>query len=181
MKKFVMLMLVLGMASLATAGLQLSVNGSLDPVDSEITILPSTHLVLDIHGTTPQGQAVNWMVTVNSAAGTVSGGTAQQGGITGNFPQIYPDNYFLPSLGRDNTTHSATAGWVGDSGAALSGLLVDLIDFHCEAPGDAVIELYSSPDVGVWTLEDTAVIHQIPEPMTMVLLGLGGLLLRRRK
>ena len=27
----------------------------------------------------------------------------------------------------------------------------------------------------------TVVIHEVPEPMTMALLGLGGLLLRRRK
>jgi hypothetical protein len=30
-------------------------------------------------------------------------------------------------------------------------------------------------------IEDTLTIHQIPEPTTIALLGLGGLLLRRRK
>ena len=179
MKKFVMLMLVLGMAPLATAALQLSINGSLDPVDSEITIAPSDHLTLDVHGTTPSMQAINWLVVVNSAAGSVSGGVAQQGGVTGSFYPTYI-GYFLASLGR--TGDSGTGGWVGDSGATpLTGLLVDLIDFHCEADGDAVIDLYSSPDTVVWTLDDTATIHQLPEPMTMVLLGLGGLFLRRRK
>jgi hypothetical protein len=35
-------------------------------------------------------------------------------------------------------------------------------------------EGYGSP-------QDTIIVHQIPEPTTMLLLGLGGLLLRRRK
>jgi hypothetical protein len=37
-------------------------------------------------------------------------------------------------------------------------------------------------DGGVGTLLDTLTIHQVPEPTTLALLGLGGLLaLRRRK
>ena len=43
-----------------------------------------------------------------------------------------------------------------------------------------VIELYTT-DFGTSELVDAVVIHQIPEPATIALLGLGGLLLRRRK
>ncbi len=44
---------------------------------------------------------------------------------------------------------------------------------------DLVVELY---DAGTLLLIDSAIIKQIPEPMTLALLGLGGLfMLRRRK
>jgi hypothetical protein len=63
--------------------------------------------------------------------------------------------------------------------AALNGVLVDLIDFHCTGqPGDVMLYL---AEAAVFTVFDTQVIHQIPEPITFALLGLGGLFLRRRK
>jgi hypothetical protein len=78
-------------------------------------------------------------------------------------------------------------------------LMWDLL-IHCDGPGDVVVDLtlngqtdYSTfktpsgqPYPGEWimaTQEDLKglVIHQVPEPMTIALLGLGGLFLRRRK
>ena len=53
--------------------------------------------------------------------------------------------------------------------------------FRCIAEGDAVIKLYSTPAGAVLTLQDTVTIHQIPEPMTVALLGLGGLALLRKR
>lgn len=186
MKKFVMLMLVLGMASLATAGLQISVNGSTDPVDSEISIAPSDMLVLDVHGTPTTGEF--WFMTVDSAIGSVSGGVVVAGDASRIVPQYYLD-YWLYYAGLtasplvNDPSNSTVGGFVGNwDMSPIAGPAIDLIDFHCESqPNDAVIDLWSSPGGAVWTLVDTATIHQIPEPMTMVLLGLGGLLLRRRK
>jgi hypothetical protein len=51
------------------------------------------------------------------------------------------------------------------------------IEVHCDGPADCVVDLY---DASGYTLIDTIVIHQ-PEPMTIALLSLGGLFLRRRK
>ena len=44
-------------------------------------------------------------------------------------------------------------------------------------PTDVVVNLYNS----TFAVVDTITIHQIPEPITFGLLGLGGLFLRRRK
>ena len=79
MRKLLVLMLVLGMASLASATLQISIDGmpTPDPVDSEIWLTPSQTIILDIytdalitdaHGTT------TWVLRATSGAGSVSGG-----------------------------------------------------------------------------------------------------------
>jgi hypothetical protein len=60
----------------------------------------------------------------------------------------------------------------------LDGKLVDEIIFHCTGGGDTVLTLVTA-DLQV--VEDIQIIHNIPEPMTIALLALGGLLLRRRK
>jgi hypothetical protein len=53
----------------------------------------------------------------------------------------------------------------------------DAKEFHCMAEGDAIIELWDESLSKI----DEVVIHQIPEPMTVTLLSLGGLFLRRRR
>jgi len=178
MKKVITLVLVLSMVSMASAALQISVNGDPEPIDSEITIAPSDFLVLDIHGTTQAAETVYWMIVVEAAEGTVAGGTPMAGGLSSMFAQYMLDNYFLGYAGRPGA--SAVGGTIADLGA-LDGLLVDLIDFHCEGEGDAIVQLYTSADTVSWGVEDQVIIHQIPEPATMALLGIGGLLLRRKK
>ena len=73
----------------------------------------------------------------------------------------------------------------GDTRWIIDGLL-----FHCESPTDVTLTMvagtggidYSTgTDIAEGTILGTVLIHQIPEPMTIALLGLGGLLLRRRK
>ena len=194
MKKLLVLMLVLGIASMATASLQISVMGDPDPVDSEIIIAPSEHLALDIHGVLAGTQDyVFYLMLVNTAEGQLSttpdplDGTLQWGDLskldyfTNQWPGYYLD-VWIGNAGYAKPPIDGIAGFVGDSsGAPFTGIIVDPIDFHCEALGDATITLLSSPAGNIWTLEDTLIIHQIPEPMTMALLGLGGLFLRRRK
>ena len=187
MKKLLVLMLVLGIASLAPAALQISVDGNPDPVDSQINIAPSQHLVLDVHTTeTLPFQGTYLMLVVNAAEGTLSGGEATQGGLSGdlNFYALTFAYYAgLTDYYNSNPVLSAVAGSVADSGELVTfdGKIYDLIDFHCEGPGDALVSLYSSPDSAAWQFEDAVLIHQIPEPATMVLLGLGALVLRRKK
>jgi hypothetical protein len=195
MKKFLILMLVLGLASVASAqlvGLDISVNGNHEPVDSMIVLLPSETLTLDIHvnaditpGSAGEG---NWLLICETAAGIISGGVkVPYGDVT--------------LMGPDSASGAGVAGmpdgYDGVYGAILlvgtttlvpaSTILFDGILFHCEgpltSPRDVVVSLSRLTDEGEYTGEiyDTVTIHQIPEPMTIMLLGLGGLLLRRRK
>ena len=75
-------------------------------------------------------------------------------------------------------------------------VLIDEIWFHCDSdtPVNDVTVLLTSGGINVvnpdtmdlstipaGTILDTLIIHQIPEPMTMALLGLGGLALIRRR
>jgi len=180
MKKFLVLMMVLGLASIANATLQISVNGVKEPVDSEITIMPSDHLVLDIWtdstilpGNIPPEGAYALVVLDGTAA--ISGGTN-----VSLEPSIYPDAF--SDGGHSGIYWLLTLGTAPN--LAINSTLIDEIDFHCLAPTDVIIELIWDPGwpvYGVSAVVDTVIIHQIPEPITMVLLGLGGLFLRRRK
>jgi hypothetical protein len=85
-------------------------------------------------------------------------------------------------------TEDGIVGAVSDFTASppyANGEYFTTISFHCEAIGDAVLKLVNLSnddwDVTTATSMDTVTIHQIPEPATMLLLGLGSLLLRRRK
>ena len=80
MKKFLAICLVLGMASVATASLQISVNGEPEPVDSEYILGPSDHLTLDIYtdsliygGALGEG---DWLLFCDTTLATISGGVA---------------------------------------------------------------------------------------------------------
>ena len=182
MKKLLVLMLVFGMASLANAELQISVGGDLNPADSEIWAAPSQMLNLGVWTTTPIYSGVGegyFLLGVNPLHGSLSGGVSKY--PTDNEVVYYSGmgTGFLPpeevgDLGGIATFRSASN--------PITGIIVDSIIFHCERLGDAVVHLYEVPeDFSTTTLVDTVIIHQVPEPMTMALLGLGGLFLRRRK
>ena len=184
MKKLLILMLVLGMASLANAAMQISVGGDPEPVDSQITLLPTETIMLDIwtDADMPAFAGGPWMLVVDTTLGSMTPGTA-----------LPPMTYGLPAPGytTDNANVIPPAGKEGIWGIAVNTnmtpipagtVLYDEIIFHCEAAGDATIYLMNAPEGSMANIiYDSVVIHQIPEPMTILLLGLGGLFLRRRK
>lgn len=67
-------------------------------------------------------------------------------------------------------------------------ILMNNLYVECIEPTDVVMEVtvagptvINGQEIPIGTLMHTLTIHQIPEPATLLLLGLGGLFLRRRK
>ncbi len=198
MKKLLILVMVLAMASLASATLKISVNGTVDPPDTEVILAPSDHAVIDVWGDGATGAGMFWLVA-NGPGTTVGGSLIYLGSLSSLYTYApgtgdgWEDSEpgagdgiqsWLMSLGYGQVM-GASFMTLADGAAPplpLQGTLVDGIDFHCEAPGDVVLSLISVDELGAITLFDSQIIHQIPipEPVTIALLGLGGLLLRRR-
>jgi len=184
MKKLLILMLVLGLASVANAvcdSLQISVNGEKNPVNSQINVMPSDHLVLDIwtNADIVAGTGEGWWaMTCKTQDGVISGGVTLWEGDAAIYPDPAGAGVILPA---------GENGVFGQQGLAVvskipaGSTVYDQIDFHCERMNDVVVTLWLINDDLTVTPQDSVIIHQIPEPATMLLLGLGGLLLRRRK
>jgi hypothetical protein len=76
MKKVLVLLLVFGLASVANATLQISVNGVQNPADSDITLEPSQEVILDIwtDADLPFFGGGPWALVVDTTEGAISGG-----------------------------------------------------------------------------------------------------------
>ena len=175
MKKMLILMAVLGMASIANADVVLSFDGS-TAID-EVTIVTSQTVTIDLYnnGSAP-GDPVDFFVYLDfyyPSEGTYSLSDPRLGDAAGDFPASFTGPY----LGDDDYDEvEFSQAWAVGSDEIPGEMF--LIDLHCEGIGDVIIEAY---DWRTEELVDTLIIHQIPEPATIALLGLGGLLLRRKK
>ncbi len=160
MKKLLVLSLVLGIASLATAGLDLTTDGS-SVVEISFTVvdgnLEGYDLQLDAAGTVELGAATlssngTWLVApvIHSSDATFIRITA------GAFPGIG-----MPGLTANDIVLSVAVTGEGD--VTMSNASVTTIGGSNLPAG----------------LLDTVTI--VPEPATMALLGLGALVLRRKK
>ncbi len=166
MKKLLVLMLVLGIGAVASAG--------------PIVALP----VVD--------GIVTWDQVGSQLIGTGSSVAKYEAYIT--LP-----GYAAPftTIVPDPTTDGSNAGVMADAGNAANILQFGGMSYNVVA--DQVIaegvpasqfvgewfrfDIPTEGDVVIWTSgwAEVATIHVTPEPMTMALLGLGGLFLRRRK
>lgn len=159
MKKFLVLALVMGIASLASAGVELAANDVTNGAGMDLLVDPGMiviSLVSDEPATgfdalyyvlgrlaDPQDHTGGMFSTIEPAD---QGGFKMAAGTFGN--AIAPGKWFSMS----------TMGEVGD-----------------------VISLYSASADGTAPADLLDTVTVVPEPMTMALLGLGGLFLRRRK
>jgi hypothetical protein len=178
MKKLLILVLVMGVATTANATLTL-VSSAGDTLDPDGVLFPST-TVIGIHNDLAEpGQG---LITYP----VISVGAVPLGKWTG-----VANVYAPPSLGGTNTYYGVMdlmngMGdldiWQSDLAAASTdpygiGILADY-EFECLGEGPVVISLLGDDTV---TVLDSITINQVPEPITFGLLGLGGLFLRRRK
>ena len=166
MKKILILALVVGLASLASAGVQLSVNGA--PMASGDDIIAPAPVVIDaIVGTSD----VQYTLKVETAgdltlvtSGVVFDGSWMFGnGFTGGDPGDGATSAILS--GGDFMPKGAGTGCFTGLGVIGTNGVITLTE--TTGPAGQLYDIVSTITV--------------PEPMTMALLGLGGLFLRRRK
>ena len=174
MKKFLVLMLVLGLTSSASAVLSnitLSLDGA-TPAPSDITLYPSDTVIIDIHhGATDTGLAYLYFGPIDDDVYTLSNAVVlDPAGDLKSYVQYVEAGYDGFEVTVDDTDPEVMPN-------ITVGVIFE-VTLHCEGAGDVAIALYDSDFASVL---DSMTIHQIPEPMTVALLGLGGLFLRRRK
>jgi len=200
MKKLLVVMLVLSMASMANAALYISVNGTENPPDTSITLDPAGVLapstaIIDVwsDGATPQTDV--WLFAEVMGESDMTGGVMLYTGDMSSWAQYrLGDESGVVEwlrLMSDNSGYDIDSAYymgffTNEPGNLPAGKLFDEITFTClQAPGDVLLTLVNIYDDTAGNVTklvyDTMIIHQIPEPMTLGLLGLGGLFLRRRK
>jgi outer membrane lipoprotein-sorting protein len=172
MKKLLVLLIILVLASVANAAMSLSIDG-VNPSDGteDIEDLGGTVTVYVLDST--GGSSYTYYLDMLKVAG---GGKA-----TMAYPSVYTEAGDLAEVSGDysTTTLYDYELFAGDSGGnVLTGRHFSSVITESGSVGDTFnVELI---DYGVATL-DTITFTIVPEPMTIALLGLGGLFLRRRK
>ena len=177
MKRLLIFLLSLLLVSLSPAAvLELSINGATNGTNNDMatTLAPlgtATIAVSAING----AAKINWDITVGNGNDQASG----------------PGSFGVGTLHMPPSPNGAMVDYTSSYGYSYVSFLmaVDVSlgevgvywdsQFHCDGQGLVTITLL---DAGTGLSIDTITVTQgeIPEPMTIGLLGLGGLFLRRR-
>jgi len=170
-KKVIIMLFVLSVVVSANAGLTVVIKGDdglwWTYADSKYTITPSTEIEYGImdDGATPTG---TYALGVASGLGSLGDNIVlYQSGVTA---VLTDDSLTAANLGLQNM-------FVSMDLTESVGQLVWSGTFHCDGPGDVTLAAVNYDGL----VQDTQVIHQVPEPATLALLGIGCLVLRRRR
>jgi hypothetical protein len=191
MKKFICVLVFLALVNVANAGIVdlviSSLNGApIEPV-KEITIFQTDVVNFDVVYDAGQ-EWFGWSLSLDML---VTGpGTLDISTIT------RPTGYWNADLSKITATPTgALLDFVAnDIGTVPPGIVLDHFLLHCDDMGDVIVRLVENPNTSAGATLETdgsdlyellagpgIIIHQVPEPMTLTLLGLGGLFLARRK
>ena len=210
MKKLLILMLVFVMASWANATtIELSVDGA--PAPGAITLDASEYITLDITVGDGYFSGGDLLISLSNAQGALDDAaiTFIDPVLTHQYFAMPPPgawyDYEAPWEYAWNVAASTSTSVYMTGGNLYWNTvgpykLMDGLVFHCEETTDVIITLSAASDLVYYvqdevgttteiitlyeegTIIDSIYVTQIPEPMTVVLLGLGSLfLLRRRK
>lgn len=181
-KRLFAFILVLCLASIANAHLIFTVNGA--PQPDEITICPSDMIELGLElseGENILKYTLQYALTNEQAEFLIDNVTFPWGSCFPGIIGAYDEEGIISwlQIGADDML------CVPDPGPLV---LMEGLVIHCLEETDVVMEISVAGDTVIngqvltnGEVLHTLTIHQIPEPATMLLLGLGGLFLRRRK
>ena len=95
------------------------------------------------------------------------------------------DPHILIAPPEEPPLYSGFSSWIEFSYEGLdpvpAGLLINDITFHCTGKGNVDMLLVGTLYFDHWLIFDKQMIEQTPEPATIAMLGLGAMLLKRRR
>jgi hypothetical protein len=165
MKKLIFLMLVVGIASAANAMTLDLVHGDADTVD-----------IVATNGYTV-GDDIYWALVGNSSEVILSGGIV--GAVAPADTGIY--GYDAQANGMCATPLDGVWGFIGDIAGQSTGPGTYIDEIEWTLVGNTTytwVSLITTVDWGFFVMGPSLL---VPEPMTLALLGLGGLMLLRRR
>ena len=182
MKRVLLIILLVGVVASASASLTVVVKKPEDPIyawsawaDSKLWINPSDELVIGFSDDSiglPAAVEIGdvFYLGISEGPGTIEGANATA--LSGVTVATVNDAAMAAEMGIQDGFLMVS---IVDN--PVSAMLAYNILFHCEGVGDVTFYAYDNDFLPV----DAQVIHQTPEPATLALLGLGGMVLRLRK